>query len=409
MSARVVLYDDKKSCYGCSACMNICPTNSISMKADGEGFIYPEIDSDSCIECGLCRRVCERHCSTIPEGLQSAWAAAAKQESILNKSASGGAFTVFAECILKKQGVVYGCALCRDQGILNPQHIRVDKLAELERLQGSKYVQSDIAFSFRRAKEDLEAGKYVLFSGTPCQIGGLKAYLGKEYNSLYTVDIVCHGVPNKAFFQEYLKILEKRLDGKILDYSFRDKTFGWGLRGLITWETKNGKIRHRLVPVNTSSYYKMFLDAEIYRDSCYGCRYAQGKRPGDITVGDYWGIEIEHPEVLEVNPESLSCSRGISCVLANTAKGNDLVQECAASLTLLKSLPEKVIRHNAQLQNPSPVGEHRGTILQLYREGGYKAVHKWCNKRMGLRRIKSELICHMPLSVQAVLRKVMER
>ena len=225
----IKLFEKKKSCCGCSACANICPKNAIEMKADELGFIYPVINLDLCISCGACKKVCayqngiERH---IPI---KAYAAVNKEEIQLEKSASGGIFAALATYFLKNNGIVLGTSLDFANGNPIAHIIKIDKLNQLYRLQGSKYVQSFVEDSYRKTKESLDQRKEVLFSGTPCQIAGLHGYLRKTYSNLWTIDIICHGVPNLQFLSNYLKIEGEKHNGLPTAYFFRDKKRGWGL------------------------------------------------------------------------------------------------------------------------------------------------------------------------------------
>lgn len=198
----IVLFDDKKDCCGCGACMNVCPKNAIRMAEDEVGFVYPEIDQNLCVGCGVCKKACGYQMQPLMQKSEAVYAAASNNDNLLRKSASGGAFAVLAENVLKKGGVVYGAALPLENGKLEPKHLRIDTVERLTELQGSKYVQSAIGDTYAQAKKDLLDGKSVLFSGTPCQIAGLKQYLKKDYENLLTVDIICHGVPMQTIFPE---------------------------------------------------------------------------------------------------------------------------------------------------------------------------------------------------------------
>lgn len=305
-------------------------------------------------------------------------AAASKNSVLLRKSASGGAFAVIAEAVLKNEGIVYGAALPMENGILEPKHIRVDSLDKLILLQGSKYVQSEIGDTYSQAKQDLMQGKTVLFSGTPCQIAGLKKYLKKDYNNLLTIDIICHGVPSKRLFQDFIEFHGKKLGGKITEFYFRDKTKGQGMITRSVYQSEGEKQKEKVISGNLISYFNLFLKSYIYRENCYSCPFASKERVGDLTVGDFWGFHEEYPSYDE--KQGLSNGKGISCVLVNTDKGNNVLEQCEDQFVLMTSDFEKVARHNDQLHSPSKYSPKREQILELYQKEGYEAVDRYFHK-----------------------------
>lgn len=386
MNARQI-YSTEALCCGCEACANICPKNAISMQTGKLGCLFPAIDPNSCIECGLCEKVCQYKTTPTFSSVDKVYAAANTDELALKKSASGGIFYSIAESFVADGGVVYGCSMeCLDDK-LSAVHIRVSSSDDLHKLQGSKYVQSEIRWIYKSVKKDLDNGIKVLFSGTPCQIGGLKSYfLNQQYDNLYVIDLICHGVPSNRFFQKYLDYQEKKLNCRIKDYTFRDKTIGWGLVGKMTVLTDKGKLKTKLIPDKLSSYYNLFLRGLIYRDSCYECMYAQRNRVSDITIGDYWGIENEHPELLAENGGSLSKKNGISCVLVNSEKGENLLMKYGKKLQLYSSDFEKAARKNKQLNAPMNLDKDmREKIVHDYALG-YSAVEQSYFKNMGFRK-----------------------
>lgn len=385
------LYSNKEECSGCGACLNICGHNAITMEEDEMGFLYPKIDTEKCIGCEMCKRVCNYQNGQLPEKTELAYIAVAKANNTLKNSASGGVFGAIAKEILKNDGVVYGCSLEQEQSGLHVKHIRVNDIDSLVKLQGSKYVQSSIGTIYKDVKEDLKNNRLVLFSGTPCQIDGLKGFLGRErFPNLLTIDLVCHGVPNEKMFCDYLKMFEKKLRGKIVNFSFRDKNEGWGYKGFVEYIDKRGKVKKRKVPVSLSSYYKLFLDSEICRENCYQCKYAGLQRVGDITIGDFWGIEEEHPEVLSQNGGKINIEKGVSCILVNTDKGAKMIEKFGNGLLKIQSSSKKVARYNRQLNYPSKPSSNRKKIFDLYKENGYEAVQKWYYDSLGWKRYASE-------------------
>lgn len=383
---KVILFNTKEECCGCGACMNVYPKNAIAMKEDEYGFIYPQIDESLCIGCQQCKKVCSYQ-NEYPENEPlEVFAAVNKDETQLMKSASGGAFTAIATKFLNEKGVVFGATLTFEDGNANPHHTYIESLNNLSSLQGSKYVQSSIEFCYKNAKRFLHEGRKVLFSGTPCQIAGLYGYLGKDYENLLTIDVICHGVPNAKLFNDYLQNekMSKSAD-KVIDYSFRDKTKGWGMNTRLDL-MKSDHTKTVYSPARLKSYNTFFLDGDIYRQNCYSCKYAGKKRVSDLTIGDYWGIEKEHPELL--TSKAFDEKKGISCVLANTNKGQVICKDLS-NLSLASSSFDKVSKKNGQLNRPTKHSEKRETILDIYRENGFLYLNKWF-----LKKYKKQVILH---------------
>lgn len=275
-------------------------------------------------------------------------------------SSSGGAFSVLARKVISHGGTVYGHAF--DEG-LHVACVRVDSLDGLAALRGSKYVQSDMGDSMSLVRDDLKAGREVLFSGTPCQVDGLLAFLGGPQDGLLTVDIVCHGVPSQPFFSDCLKW--EFAGGRLDSVRFRDKREGWGCGGGTTTTTP---VFHRLVTRDRpfspeiSFYYRRFLSGDVYRESCYRCPYAGGERPGDFTIGDFWGIDVD--------ASGLDPRHGISVIIANTDKAEALVPYIKEEAAWAERPLEEAIRGNDQLMNPTPRPEARDIVLDRWLEEG---------------------------------------
>ena len=394
MEDKIILYTNKSKCAGCSACMNICPKGAISMVQDEYGFIYPKIDEKKCIKCGTCKKVCAYQEDVKENKTIKTYAATAKDEKILSKAASGGMFGTIATNFINKKGVVYGCSLEKEEDLLVPKHIRIEKEEELEKIQGSKYVKSQIGTIYKEVKNDLKNNKNVLFSGTPCQIDALKSYLkvsNCDSKNLYTIDIICHGTPSTKIFQDYIKNYEKKINGKIVDIKFRDKSEnGYGLHGSVTYKENNNNNENKTIKKNLytrlSSYYKMFLKGDIYRENCYTCKYANTNRIGDITVGDYWGIQEEHPNYLTTNGGKLNEKKGISCIIVNSEKGNELLEKYGDNILKEESTVEQVAKHNKQLRQPSEKTNERAEILKRYKDEGYEGVDKYFNNQLGFKK-----------------------
>ncbi|WP_294407009.1 Coenzyme F420 hydrogenase/dehydrogenase, beta subunit C-terminal domain [uncultured Clostridium sp.] len=396
--SKITLFNDKKDCCDCTACKSICPKDAIYIYLDEYGFEYPKIDRNKCIECGLCKKVCAFQNIEETNTPIETYVGVAKDENILLKSASGGIFATIAQMYLQNKGVVFGATLDNE---LNPIHMYVDDINLLNKLQGSKYVQSNIENTYREAKRFLIEGKKVLFSGTPCQIAGLKGYLMKDYDNLLTIDIICHGVPSPKFFKDYLKVMEEKLGGKIKEFKFRDKSMGWGLNGTLTYEY-NGILKEKKIYGSESSYYHYFLNSSCYRENCYHCKYACDNRPGDITIGDYWGIEAAHPNLL--GKGKLEEEKGISVVIANTEKGKREIEKCDKFYRYSSEFSKARIK-NEQLNKASEKGEKYSELMKIYKNEGYTGIENLYYKEVGIRRYKSRVKAIIPLKIKRIVKQ----
>lgn len=274
---------EHKSCMGCAACANSCPKGCIHMEADGEGFLYPRIDEAVCISCNRCSTVCPvlSRSSKTPLDAPRAYAAHNLDKNIVGSSSSGGVFTALAQNVLEEGGVVYGAAFRENFSVA---HCRVETADQLPVFRGSKYAQSDVALSYRQVCDDLNAGRKVLFSGTPCQVAGLRSFLGKDYSDLLCVDIICHSVPSPKVWQEYLRELQVKAGEKIASASFRDKREGWeGYYLRVGFADGREDLRRG----NDNYYMKAFIQGLSTRPSCYNCSFKGQNRGSDITLGDF--------------------------------------------------------------------------------------------------------------------------
>lgn len=381
---KIELFQKKADCCGCGACMNACPKGAITMQEDENGYVYPVIDDEKCVRCGLCKRACHFREGAEYYKARKAYAAAIKNDDEIMVAASGGIFTVLAKQVLSENGVVFGVSMENVHGQLTPMHIDIQNENELYKLQGSKYVQSDIGMSYKKVKEYLMAGRNVLFSGTPCQISGLNAYLGKDYPNLLTVDVICHGVPSARLFQDYIRNQEKRLGGSIYSYKFRDKSKGQGMNAQILYKTSDNKEKIKYVDGYLTSYFYMFLKSIIYRENCYSCPYAKAGRVSDITAGDYWGVYQVHEE--EMKKSKMSNLKGVSCMIINTEKGERYFDKVQDKLDYFETTVEKIAKNNKQLREPSKCTNEREKVLQIYQEQGYEGVEKYFPKIIGYKR-----------------------
>ena len=346
-----------EKCTACGACVQKCPKNCITLKSDDNGFLYPTINAAECIDCGLCTKVCPIGDSTISSSLKPvAYACSHADDKMLIQATSGGAFGAIATYVLEQGGIVYGCAYTEH---LKATHIRIESQEELASLFGSKYVQSHTRETYRKCEEDLKAGKTVLYSGTPCQIAGLKGYLQKEYSNLLTADLVCHGVASQAYFDKFIEFLEYEEDSSCTNYSFRSKkNAGWSVAGIASFKAANGKTFDKKQYYFSNYYYYYYLGCSIYRESCYSCEYANLNRVGDFTLGDFWGAEgLSLPFDVE---------KGCSLVLLNSDKAVEIFKKL--NLNKYQIPLEVAIKYNKQLSEPSCARYDRNELLREYRE-----------------------------------------
>ena len=354
-----ILELEKTKCVGCRSCSLVCPKTAITMTENEEGFFYPIVD-ENCIDCGICKKHCPILSPVeIDNTVSDCFGLILKDKKKLRKSSSGGAFAGIAESFLENTGIVYGAAFYND---LQVKHIRISEIKDLEKLQGSKYVASNIDTTFYLVKKDLIDSKKVLYSGCPCQISGLKAYLGKEYENLYTIDLVCHGTPSQKFFNEYLTWLGNRLHGKIIYYGFRDKDVsGWSCGGKFKTKTKT---KTKTLIASCDPFYSSFLRGDIYRESCYSCRFANLNRVGDFTIGDLWGSKKLLPDFYRRN--------GVSFVLLNTKKAKDLFSNISEKFELKPCDIHNVAKYNHNLNSPTKKSNERNLIFENIKNYGYE-------------------------------------
>ena len=324
------LYNNKEDCYGCEACMNACPKHAIRMEADKQGFLYPVINDTLCIDCELCKRSCQiGKAKLLQNNAPLSCFGVKNHDSIRSVSSSGGVFTAIAEkCI---DGGVAGATFDSEMNVV---HKMAQTREECEAFRGSKYVQSNMGTIYEEVVRPLSNGQNVIFSGTPCQIAGLKEYLGAhriDTTGLLTVDLVCHGVPSPKVWKEYIAVLERKYRAKVANYTFRDKSAGW--RG---YHVKVGFEDGRFITQNalTQSFAIIFGKEVMLRPSCFYCPYSSMERCGDITIGDFWGIEGVDKD--------FSDDKGVSMVLVNTPKGQDIFLTIKDGLNV-KEYPSKVL------------------------------------------------------------------
>ena len=398
------IVNEKDKCCGCGLCAIKCPKNAIEMREDEFGFIYPYINQDKCINCGICKKVCAYNNDPVENKFEKkVYGAVSKDDKILNSTASGGVFTSIATEFIKQNGVVFGCSLEKDNNKFIVKHIKVDNLDDLEKLKGSKYVQSDITNIFKEIKDCLKDNKKVLFSGTPCQVAAIKKFTNNPDN-LFTIDIICHGVPSNKMFNDYIEYENKKKNIIIEDFKFRDKSKGWGMFYHYDYiDKKDNSNKRKIKPAYESSYFQMFLDSYTYRDNCYSCPYANDIRNSDITLGDFWGVEKEHFDYLSSN--DLNVKRGISCIVVNSAKGNYIFSQMN-DLLLFESTILKVKKHNGQLCYPSFKPFDRVIIFNNYKLNGYCEINKYYRKKNRFKRVLRGIWNNIPYHFRILLKSV---
>lgn len=353
------------------ACFSGCNHQAIIMTEDVCGFVYPVIQEDKCVNCGVCMAVCPVNHPVTNSPSVTVYATYSKDDADRMSSTSGGASSVMAQCIIRQGGVVYGCV---QQSYETTEHVRIEEGKELYKIKGSKYVQSNIGDIFRQVKKDLSSGKQVLFTGTPCQIAGLRSFLRKDYAGLVTVDLVCHGVPSARLLKEHMQeILErKKLQGKAYKVYFRTKgEHESDLKyGIFLNDVKGKSTEDIVVAIEYPRDYYItgFMCGLFHRACCYSCSYASPHRISDITIGDYWGI----------GETVLSTERGISAVLLNTEKGIHFFELCKDELVYEEREVLEAVRGNGQLQHPSVKNKNCEQFRRLYPRLGFSGAARRC-------------------------------
>ena len=356
------LVKDPGKCCGCGACEQVCPKSAITMQEDEHGFLYPQIDGAKCVDCGLCLKTCAFQ-SGYPTRKEYdppfGYAARHKDPEILMNSRSGGAFTAISDQILKMGGVIYGVGY-EGRGYRKVVHKRAQTARERDEFCGSKYVQSDMRQVYRQVKQDLQDGCWVLFTGTGCQTGALHKFLGKEYDRLLTMDLVCYGVPSPKVWRDFLDMREREERRRISAVDFRDKKkFGW--------KTHRETITVGKKEISSRLYTKIFIKALATRPSCFECVYVNQNRVGDITIADFWGHE-------EAVPGFAQDDRGVSLVMVNTEKGKQIWEMARDDLDV-EECTGYPYRHS-RMQTPTAKPKQYDEFWQDYRDRGFDYIMK---------------------------------
>ncbi len=346
------LINNKSSCCGCSACFNICPTDAIEMVADSEGFKYPDINQNHCVNCGMCLNVCnkERDINQDNKPLEI-YGAKNKELIVRMNSTSGGTFSALCSYVIDNNGVIYGVGFDSQMRVV---HSRAETVEQTLKFRGSKYVQSDLGDTFAKIADDLLQGTIVLFSGTPCQCDGLKKFIEiKKIDSsrLILCDFVCHGVPSPLIWENFVKEISK--SKKIKNFYFRDKRLGWHGANISAVYQDDSEESNTLL---LRSFTHLYFSNLISRPSCENCSYANFDRCSDITIADFWGIELTRPDFDD--------NKGVSLILINSEKGKKVFSEIKENFDYFESDVENCVQE--QLQGPQSASPKRQKFWKDY-------------------------------------------
>lgn len=348
----MIKINNKKDCCGCWACYNVCPKHCITMVEDKEGFRYPKVNLDECIDCGVCEKVCPLLKPKMNDEIPINYVVQQKDKDVLRTSNSGGFFTAIAKYAIEKGGVVFGAAFDNDMEL---RHSYSEKFEECERFRGSKYVQSLIGDTYKQAKSFLDAGRLVVFSGTPCQIAGLYGFLrGREYENLITVDLVCRGTPSPLLLRKYFAFNASLVGSSIKDYRSRDKYYGYDYSTSTIWFEDKTKSYHK--GKESDLMLGLYFKNICSRPSCYTCHFKTLNRISDITIFDCWDAS---------SVSSKFSKEGATNVFIHTPKGNDVFNKIKNAFIYAKPDIEKIIkRDGVMIKNFVPMNNDRTQFFE---------------------------------------------
>lgn len=359
---------DKSLCAGCTACASICPKNCIKMVADDEGFLYPQVDESLCVNCKLCEKICPVNHPPKAEGIQEGYIVRYKDLEVVDNSTSGGSYSAFADYTFSRDGLIYGVGYDDNMKV---HHFCID-FSEKERIaemRGSKYVQSDLEECFKNIKKTLDSGRFVCFSGTPCQVAGLKGYLRKDYENLITVDLVCHGVASPLVFKEYVEYQKRKHKSKPMNIRFRNKTYGYHSGTMmVAFDSGkkyygSGRIDHML---------KAYFAGACSRYSCYQCQYKGNDRCSDFTVFDSWHIG----QLVNGQKDD---DRGYTNIFVHTEKGKQVLKKMTGFFTMWQADPVEMKQLDGVMidNNPKMHPSRSNLIMEMDDSGFYTVMQKY--------------------------------
>ena len=370
---------DKKNCCGCAACAQICPKRCISMEADQEGFYYPIVEKRNCINCGRCKAVCpflkKGECLEV----LNAYGGYSKDAEVRETSSSGGIFSLLASYMILSGGVVFGISMSDD--CKSAYYREVQDIKDLKYLQGSKYLQAEPGDTYIKVKKYLEAGKKVLFTGTVCQINGLRLYLGKAYSQLYCMDVICHGVPSARLWKKYVNHIEKKYKAKLRNINFRCK----GKKSVnVKMNKADNKFQYIYIPKDEDPYMQMFLNNLSLRPACYDCQYKDiDRREADLTIGDCWGIETYMPDMFD--------DKGTSVIFVHSEKGRKLLEQIRNKLILREGEADRAVSPGAESRKSPLPHPKRKVYLEKVKKGKSISELAKVTKRSLPERIKTKM------------------
>lgn len=348
-----------KDCVLCGSCADACPVSAITYERAYLDFCYPKVDPDKCISCGLCEKACPVLSGEMPAREKpQAYAAKNPDGEIRRGSSSGGVFWALAKTMLSRGGYVCGAVFDEEFRV---RHMVSNREEEVRKMMGSKYSQSDLTGVCKQVRELLRAGEQVLFTGCPCQVAGIRSFLGREYENLITVDIICHGIPGGTMLRAYLDYQEKKYRSKIETICFRDKKRGWH-NSSVRIGFANGAVYN--APITVDAYMKGYFGATVLKESCYDCKFKNFRCGSDLTMGDFWGAEIVRTD--------LDDNTGLSAVIANTARADALLQQCG--LDLWEEDLDTIIKYNQNLIRPTKRNPNRESFYEYAQANGYVAA-----------------------------------
>lgn len=343
----MIKIEEKTRCSGCTACYAKCPVNAIKMVEDSEGFKYPQVDKKKCVDCGICEKVCPYITEYTENSLENlvAYGGWSKKTEYRKNGTSGGVFSNIAKYVIDNKGIVCGAIYDKN---LEVRHDIIDAIEDICKLNGSKYVQSNLSHMFKTVKEYLEENTMILFTGTPCQVTGLLSFLGKQYDNLITIDLACHGVPSPKVYRKYKNYLENKNRSNLKSINFRTKITGWKKYSTYT-KYENGK--EEIMYASKNPYVRGFLQNVYLRPSCSNCISSKLPRNADITLGDFWGVENSYPELYN--------NEGTSLILVNSKKGEWLIEKILEDVFIKKCDIKLALKDNKAIISSVQPSLHR--------------------------------------------------